>query len=277
MLNNDLIELANRQIQIACEEQQRSLNLKVRQIRADMAKRGMLSSSNHILAIQEAYADITKERGILAWDILLRCISTVGITFNESLETELKSVIESHLPEHMNGFQSEVNQFATQIGMPDIVSRLPDAIGDARKRTLRKIFSEIELFILKLKVKPVELPYTPQINIHNSSIGALQTGNESVANVNQKIDTEINKSLLEALINISEALRSMGSLPQNDIQEITELVNDGIQEIKKDNPNSSKLKAFVSTIGNAISFTADLKPAYESLKTAAIMIGLTLP
>lgn len=277
MLDNSVIDLAHRQIQLACEKQLSDLEFELSSISANAAQNGMLRSSTHILEIQNAYANATTERGNFAWEILHRCITTIGISYDDQLEQQLKAAIEKHLPEHMDGLKYRVQQAADQFGMSDIVSRIPDKVEEARQHVRRTIYSEIELFILKLKTKPVELPYLPQINIHNSNIGALQTGTGSVANISQTINTKAIEEISNALIYMGSELKTVESLPQNDKSEIIELIVDGIDELKKEKPNLSKIKSYVSTIGGAVSFAANLRPAYESLKAAAAMIGLQLP
>jgi len=277
MLDQEVIELAHRQIQIAIDEQEKTIAQKLRSTNAEFAKRGALRSGAHIIAIQKIYANATAERGMFAWETLLRCISTVGVKYTEDLESQLKTAIDRHFPAHMNGLKYAIQEAANNLGMPNITAKLPDAVGDERNLILRKIHSEIELFLIKLKTKPVEQPYSPQITIHNSTIASLQTGQGSIANVNQKFGPEVTEELSNALINLVTELAKIDSLPKNDKAEIVELTNEGIEEIKKASPNVSKIKSYISTIGEAVGFTANLKPAYETLKAAATLIGLQLP
>lgn len=276
MLDNDVINLADRQIQLACEEQDKNLAIKMRTIRADASRRGM--GGNYINAVQEACATATTERGEFVWNILFRCITTVGFSYDADIELQLKSAVDKHFPEHMNGLKYHVQEAANTIRMSDIVSKIPDEIGNARLAILRKIHTEIELFLMKLKATPAEIPYAPpQININNSTIGALQTASGAIANVSQQIDCKAVQAIISSLTLLAKELTSIETLPQNEKSEIVELVNDGIVELSKEKPNLSKIKSFISTIGSAISFTANLKPAYDTLKVAVAMIGLTLP
>lgn len=278
MIDSDLISLADRKITQAFEEQNDKLSLELGKIRAEAAQRGVIRSSHYILNVQKACEHTTIERGRLVWDILFRCITTVGISYDESIEQQLKTAVDKHFPEHMNGLKYHVVEAARISGMSDIISKLPDGIGGARSSALRKIHNEIDLFLMSLKNKRVETPYAPpQINIHNSNIGALQTGAGSIANVTQQIDTQAIQEIVKALTLLKKELPSIEELPQNNKSDIIELVDDGIAELKKDKPNFSKIKSFISTIGEAISVTADLKPAYETLKSVATIIGLTLP
>lgn len=278
MVDREILSLADRQIQLANEQQGNDLIKELANIRADAAKRGCLRSGGYILSVQEACANLVTERAKFVWDILFRCITTVGVVYDEHIEQQLKSEIEKHFPESMNGLRSHLEEAARITGMSDILSNIPDKIGDARLTAIRKIHTEIDLFLMTLKVKPTEPTYMPpQINIHNSNIGALQTGAASVANVTQQVDTQSFQEVVRVLTQLQTELSAIESFPHDNKFEIIELVEDGIVELKKEKPNLSKIKSFITTIGGAISLTADLKPAYEALKTVSAMIGLTLP
>ena len=238
MIDSDIISLADRKITQAFEEQNDKLNLELGKIRAEAAQRGTVRSGNYILNVQNACEQTAIERGKLVWDILFRCITTVGVSYDESIEKQLKTAADKYFPEHMNGLKYQVVEAARISGMNDIISKLPDGIGSARASALRKIHNEIDLFLMSLKNKRVETPYTPpQINIHNSNIGALQTGTGSIANVTQQIDTQAIQEIVKALTLLKKELPSIEELPQSNKSDIIELVDDGIFELEKDKPD----------------------------------------
>lgn len=277
MLDIEIINLANRQIQLDIDRQVESLKIEIGRIGADASRRGVYLSSMHFQLVEKACANAVIARGEFVWNILFRCINTVGVSYDADIEQQLKTAVNIHFPEHMNDLKHYVEEIAKKIGMLN-TSSLPNEIEKARLASLNKIYTEIELFLLKLKKTPSEAPYNPpQINIHNSNIGALQTGSGSTANVSQQIDTHAVQEIIKALTLLQKELPSIEALPQNDKSEIIELVDDGIIELKKEKPNFSKVKSFISSIGAAIGVTADLKPAYDTLKVAAAMIGLNLP
>lgn len=279
MLEDELISIADRQIQLASEQQEDKLSEDIAKIRAELSKRGMLRSSTLVLMVQKACAQAISERGEFIWEILFRCIQTIEIEYDKNLEQQLKSIVSKHLPEQVESLSSLVLEAAKQARMQNLAS-LPDEVGKARGAVLNKIYTEIELFLVQLKHStPKATPYSPSqvYNFHNSNIGAIQTGNGSTANVTQQINPQSVPEVLRAFTLIQEKLLSIESLPSSDKSEVIEIVDDGINELKKVKPNISKIKSFISAVGDSISLTADLKPAYEVLKSAALMVGVNLP
>lgn len=278
MLNDEVISVAKRQIQLVHEEQINNLQSELKAIQADFSRRGVLRSGGYISRVQDACANTVKERASLVWGTLLRCISALDITYDEHIEQQLKSIIDEQFPEHMFGLNSYVQEAARIAGMPNILSKIQDKVGDARFGAIHKSYSDVDLFLLQLKSKKNDVSYfPPQINIHNSNIGALQTGYNSTANVVQKIDTQTTQDLINVLLQLQKELALYDLAPSVNKSEIIELADEGVKELQKEKPNLSKIKSFISTIANTISTVADFKPAYEALKSAAAIIGLDLP
>ncbi len=277
MLSPDLVEFTKERITIEIGERAKRIGTEIQTILAQHAAKGMGRSGNVILAVQRACVQETHSRVELAWNIVHRGLTTLGATYDSDIEKELRELIESNFPEHMNGLKSYVLETAGKVGIPDLINRIPDEIGDARRAALNKAFSEIKLYVMTLKKAPAPVPYSPQFNIHNSTIGSVQTGSNSVANVDIRIHNEQSKALLEALEFVSEALAKVGDFATGNKDEIVELVEDSKAELVREKPNSTKLSYYLPAIGGAISTIAELKPAYDVLKSAASLIGISLP
>lgn len=282
MLNNELISIADRQINIAIEQQENKLSENIAGIRAELSSRGMYGSSTHVLMVQRACAEAVAERGKFIWEILFRCIKTVETQYDIDLEQQLKSFVSNHIPEKIENLNSRVLEAAQQARMQNL-SALPDEVGKARNVALDTLHAEIDLFLMQLKHAPSKAtPYSPsQIYIQHSNVGTIQTGSHSIANVSQKIDSNAVTALNDALVKLASELKSVDDLPNYEKSEIVEMVDEGIIELAKEKPNFSKLKSYISVIGtavgNTVGFAANLKPAYESLKAGALLIGINLP
>jgi len=277
MIDREIIEFAKQRIGLEIAEQDESIPAEIEAIKADFAARGMIGSGNFIVAVQDACVRATNERAKLVWQTLHRGVTTIGVPYDDDVENQLKAVVDHYFPEHMNGLKYLVVEVANQCGLPDIVSKIPDKVENARRSALDKIYSEIRLFVMTLKKTPGGESYSPQIHFHNSTIGAVQTGHQSVANVNLQNNAEGRDALIRALDVIAQELAKMGAIPGQNKAEILELVEDGKTELAKENPNLTKLTSFLPTIGSAIGVVANLKPAYDGLKAAAVLIGITLP
>ena len=277
MLSSDLVEFAKERITIEIGEREKVIGAEIQTILVQHVAKGLGRSGNVIAAVQRACAQETRNRVEMAWGIIHRGLTTLGQTYDTDIEKELRELIEAYFPEHMNGLEYYVRDTAQKIGMPDLIDKIPDEVGEARRTALRKASSEIKLYVMTLKKAPASVPYSPQFNIHNSTIGSVQTGSNSVANVELQISNEGSSEVLAALDVVSQALTKVGNLPTGNKDEIVELVQDSKSELVKVNPSGTKLRHYLGMIGGAIGTVADLKPAYDSLKAAAALLNITVP
>lgn len=277
MINPEIIAYANERITLEIAEQEKQVTNEIQRVKAEMASRGVLHSSMMIIGVQTVCVRAANDRADFVWKILHRGITTIGIQYEDDVEQQLKAVVEKYLPEGMNGLNYRVTEAAQQCGMPDIVTKIPDEVASTRLTALARVFSEIKLFVMTLKKAPSAEAYTPQFNIYNSTIGAVQTGHQSVANFNMQINDESRGALIKALDVIAQELSKVDVVPGQNKAEIIELVNDGKAELLKGKPNLTKLASYLPSIGNTIGVFANLKPAYDALKSSAALIGVSLP
>ena len=278
MLDRDIIKLARDRITIEIEEQNTQIQKDLKSMTSDHSARGMLGSGSTIVRSYEICCNAVKARAQLVWQIYYRFITTSGVSFSEKLQPELSALVASHFPEGLGDIVGFYNQTARHGRSPGVAERGMGEIAAARIVALSTIDTEIGLFVHSLKAKPanaVEAQSTI-VNIY-SPVGSVQTGSNSVAHVSQTIDTETKKLLISAITNlIAEVKKPECAIPaQKD--EVIQLAIESEQEIKKDQPNFTKLKGALAAISGTIQTTASLKPAYEALKVASGLIGINLP
>lgn len=271
----DILEFAKARIPLEISKDEKRLQTEIARITAEASLHGGIRSSRYILLVQEACAHAMSERIKSAWEVLHRGITTVGVEYNEGLEAQLEAAVESYFPEHMSNLKHHVTEAAKRTGMSDIVSKMPDEIGNARRAAFAEVASEIRLFVLALNNNPDNTLYNPQFNFHNSTIGAVQTGGQSVANVQIQTGIAV-EGLIKALDTVLQSLGTIGDIPGCDKSEIIELVEDGKRELQKEKPNKTKLASYLPIISNTLNIVSDLKPAYEGLKAAASAFGFML-
>lgn len=91
------------------------------------------------------------------------------------------------------------------------------------------------------------------------------------------LDADVRTALSEALNKISAMLADSNiTLPQPKV-EIEELVDEGQRELKKSNPNFTKLRSLLSAVGCSIQTVASMKPAYDTLKQLLTFLNISLP
>lgn len=121
------------------------------------------------------------------------------------------------------------------------------------------------------------VPVPIQVTINNTgTIGALQTGAGSTANVQQQcVGGEIS-DLRAALAALREALeRSEDVEPDARRNLISDLDNAAV-ELQLERPNTGRLLRWLGGVGAVVGAIGSLQPAYEIVKTFARAIGLPL-
>lgn len=277
MIPPELLDFSKQRIAIEFDERERAISQEIQTILAQHAAKGLVKSGNVIVAVQDACAKEVHKRVELAWEIIFRGLSTIGVNYDVEIENELCKFLETLLTEHVDRLKNHVLEIAKRVGMADIANRIPDDVESARRAALGRACSEIKLYVLKLQTETVSMPYSPQFNIINSSIGSIQTGNYAVANVDQQIGAEVTTTLLAALDLVSQLLAQVDDGQLTNKGEIIEIIQDSKVELAKETPNGTKLSSYIQTVGGVISTIGALKPAYDALKSAAAFIGIPLP
>lgn len=277
MLDQEMIKIANERINLEKSDQNNRIQKETGRTIAVGVARGL--SSGTALKITSIYSEAVKNRAQLVWQIFHRFITTSGISYSEKLAEELKLMVVRHLPENLEDIKSFLQQDLKKIRASDLLTRLETQIDDAREYALKKINTEIDLFIISLKNKAQMEADKLGANIFNiySPVGSIQTGTSSVTHVTQLITIEEKDKLLNALQNVEETINNLDSLPNHPKEEIIDLVQESKIEIGKEQPNTTKLKMLLSTVGASIQTLASIKPAYEVIKQALSCLGVSLP
>ncbi len=209
---------------------------------------------------------------------LHRFITTAGVSYSEDFSDELKKLVTNHLSGSF-----ETGTFRDKIprlhGAPREYDNLESDLDKEREKAIRKISTEIDLFVESLKSKESmsgDKSSSTVLNIY-SPVASIQTGPNSTAYVTQNIDTEAREKILAALKSVEEGLRDIASLPYHPKDEILELIQEGRAEVQKPKPNTTKLRTLLQTIGISIQTVGSLQSAYETLKVALTYFGIALP
>lgn len=278
MIDQKIISQAEGRIKLAIEEQSKELARNIEIRKGQMNARGLLMSSNMVQAVVDECVKTIQKRAEIVWSTLHRALTTVGVDYDDAMEKQLNDASAQYFPDPMADIEAHINEITKLMGMPNLAGNVAPQVSAARSSALRLINSEIELFVLALKKESASaVPYAPQIHISNSTIGAFQAGHNSTATITQQVQNAGNEGLLRALEIIEKELHKIDSIPGHDKAEITALVADGKAELVKPSPMLAKLKAYLPVVAESLKVVGDLKPAYETLKSAAQAIGLELP
>lgn len=273
VINDEIINLANERIKLEIEEIINRLKKEITLCISELSPLGLAPDSSVAQKkISELCANAIMSCTQLIWQTLFRFITTSGIKYSEELAPELKNIVKSHLPEDLKNIRECLQPFKLE-------SLLEANLYNTRINALRKIGTEIDLFVQSLKNRETFAETQTQSTVFNiySPVGAIQTGDSSVAHVIQHIDPETKENLTKDLISVEERIKQIANLPNYPKEEIVELIQEGRNELQKDKPNVTKLRSVLSTVGASIQFVGGLKPAYDSLKKVLSFFGISLP
>jgi len=105
----------------------------------------------------------------------------------------------------------------------------------------------------------------------------LQTGPGAFASVTQYVNAESKQAIECALDEVSSLLTQGVDLGGADSSEIQELVDEVRTEVGRERPNTSRIKALLTTVGLSLQTAATAKGAYDAVKGALSFFGLSLP
>jgi hypothetical protein len=276
-----IAEIARKRIQLDVDEQLRKVETNIAQIRAQAAAHGVLGSSRTLLAVDAECAAAITARSRFVFDHLVRSVQMAGVAFSADLGAQLKELAFSFFPEGVDGLENRANNMFAGSGLQNAGMNNFQAAATARQEALKYLSAEIDLFIMSLTNKANTQAGSVTIQINNSTVGSVQAGDYSTANVNQAISQHEHNELIQALKQLKSEVAAISEFPGQDKTEVVEVLDDGVAELQKGKPNLTKVRGYLATIGAAISGTADVitkvGPAYEVVKKAATMIGVTLP
>nr|WP_315488353.1 hypothetical protein [uncultured Rhodoferax sp.] len=277
-MDSALISILRSKLAAEIVRHDQELATRLRQIRHEMVASGGHSSTKTVVLTTEVYANGVGELGRKVWAVAKACMETAHLSYEDELPAKIKAVIYDGFPsgDHDLG---EVNQAISKMSNAAMHEPMVKRYEEARALAVGELDAEIELFALNLKNRPAM--HQGGIHIINSNIGAFQTGANSTANVTLTIETTHKRDLVDALDKLRQALTHDAQKGVVEAIEALGYVEDSVEEILKDSPKASKVKASLTMLGQAIvgtvSLAANAMPAYELTKVAAKTIGIDLP
>ncbi len=279
MIDQEAVRIARERVQLEIHTHMKKIGMDIQHVKNEMNARGMFQSSMTIKRITDVSINAIKDRASLVWQIYFRFLTTTGIKYSPELSTELKELVAYHFPENLGEFKGYVKNVSKLIQSNNTLESQENELSLARRAALAEVGTEIDLFVHSLK-KTSENENTKEgplvFNIY-SPIGSIQTGNNATANIVQRLDSDIHEKLVQALDQIAREIISIDDKLPSPKNEIIEIIQEGQQELSKPNPNITRLKSILPTVGSTIQTIASMKPAYETLKQALSFLGIDLP
>lgn len=208
MVDQEIVKIANDRIRLEIEEQNNRLLSEIGKIKAEMSHRGALHSSGTITRVSGLCIDTIRNRVQLIWQTFFRFLTTAGISHTPKLADELKDLVAQLVPEKLEDLTNHITQTAKMAGSPSLGDRLLQDLDKGRIKAFAKVGTEIDLFVHSLRKRADTLKEGGSSTVFNiySPVGSIQTGDNSIANITQKIDTEVKEQIRKVLDEIESKL-----------------------------------------------------------------------
>jgi hypothetical protein len=153
-----------------------------------------------------------------------------------------------------------------------------DRLSERKAHAIRKVYSEIDLLMARLEqaASVAQNGGDTHVNIYGGQVGIVQTGASSTASMTVRLDSTSKQEIAKALDTVETALGKAAHAPFNRA-EISEMIRESKSELEKPGPNVSRLRSLMAGVATSIQTVASLRPAYDAIKGALALVGVTLP
>lgn len=231
MIDEQLIRLIHERIHLETIDHTKEIQGRIVEKKGDLAKRGMMHAGPPvIMSFAKACEQAIRERSELCWQTTHRFIAISGARYSESLTDELKGIIAHHLPEHLNNIKCFLERNAHLAGLKKgeqehILSHAYDQMEMTRQHALKKINTEIDLFVASLKHREEQS----------------SESRESLTNIytpNTTIQTGPNATFHIVTQSLTQLLAEVNAAPEDEISDQSrkksmEVIGTAIQDIAK--------------------------------------------
>ncbi len=267
-------------VSVEVEKLDRQLQLDVQSTVNQLVRTGNLHGTAGLRAVFTDAGRSIPTRVQTALNILLRSMTAHGVALTEDNKEETISTLRqwtnsqiAQLQEVLASASPYGDTAIAKFGGEPLIANLT-TLGDLE---IKRAIGECNLIAASNARGSLSTSPASQTYVFNAPVGLVQSGPGSYGTANQNIDASSRADIERALLRVEEALKNASNDADFDRREIAEMVSEAQTEVAKDTPNASKVKALITGVAGAISFTPRFKEAYDTLKWAAALIGVTLP
>jgi len=270
MLNATVIAIARNRITLDLEDRQETHRSTFANLKAGFSARGALTSSFAQADLDKAIGAEYRTRALMVWQALGRAFSGERLGSDSVVAAELKAIVSDFLRTHCDDLERD------HTTIRGLMRESPNmrTIEYWRDRANAHVAAEIDMALLN--VGRVEAAGGTVINIYQPS-GVVQTGAGAVTTWTQHFGPSEREAVGRALDAVQKTLQSSVESPNVDTTQVLEVITDAKTELSREHPNRSRLQGAFMTIATTVQALGSAAPAYQLLKGAAALVGVTLP
>lgn len=239
--------------------------------------RGVLRSSMFAQAGKKVAAENLTVRAKIIWESIVRVLRIHNIASTPELASDLRAIYRSLLETQLTEINASLHQQCGRIvaGMSSNIQGLL-SLDVEFAHHIEQYDVEIDLFCDGL-IQGQEIRGTGDTYIFNAALGAFQTGDHANANVVQNVSNEHKTALIVTLRDVGQAIREYADFGDDYKRELLEIVADGEAELKEEQPNQTRFRSAMQTIGSTLRGMATASGVYSALKSALNPFNIFLP
>jgi hypothetical protein len=268
MLSQETLSLVRQLIHPQLEERHDTFKLEVHALVSRAASQGWRNSGRFVLGLIRLGVGEVKIRVRLAAVNIFRVVDETQLKPYPQLAHDIIQEIHIHAQEARVSVFSVVEHTLGNC-KKEFSERARNALLESETRAKALAQGEVELFAKKYGKAMNEVPQGTVIHV-TGQVAAIQTGPGATATINQALSEEDREIVTRALEIVQEYLAEQGA-GQDDL---TEVLIDAQNEVRKSAPNSIKLKSLLKGIAATIQTTAAAQPAYRAVREVLKMLGI---
>lgn len=114
----------------------------------------------------------------------------------------------------------------------------------------------------------------PPVMVFNGPVGAVQTGANATAHVQQNWELANSEALVDALQKLRLSVTDEAQLDSNMKDDLVQRIDQTQLELKAEKPSKARLLAYLAGIGAVVQTVGSAQPAFEAVRAAAQALGL---
>jgi hypothetical protein len=268
---DDKVQLCFRDLMEA-ELRPRDYGLRVQVQAADRSAGGPNNGRAIFARIEVGRAELI-ERAKIIWDGMKRCISA----FQQSATSEsMKSAINEQLRLSIVGESNVIRGLLDATWAPKSArAEVLRLIFNAHEELIKRYQTEASFYVHELMNPPKKPdPTNTTVNIQ-TNVGSVAVGADAQAH--SHVEIAGNVQLVQSLEKLRATFEQSAGLSAEQLSESLSVVADAIAAARETKPNRFKLAGLLAGVASAASFLSGAPDAYQSVKAAALAIGIQLP
>jgi hypothetical protein len=212
------------------------------------------------------------ERAKIVWEGLKRCM---GAYQKSAPADSMKSDINEQLRYWIAGESNVIRGLVdSEWGPAAARAQVLGLIVKRQDDLVRKYQTEASFYVHEL-MNPPKKPEPPAAVNIGANFGAVAVGRGAQAHSHTEIAGNV--QLVQSLEELRASFEQAPALTPEQRSDSLGVIAEAINAAREPKPNKLKLSGLLSGVAGAVAFLADAPDAWESVKAAAAIVGITLP